>query len=160
MTTPVPPFPGKPAQTGPKTEAWQHAICPFLTAGEIARQGPPTGLVTLGEQKQKMVAQACIGPKCMLFASLKTVNGETLSGCAPMHTLNAQMALNNMVGQFIEAAKAGAAAEAAEAERERLEEEAKNKPPETPAATPETPVATEPATPAPAATEPAAPKEG
>ena len=119
MTNPVPNFPGKPAQTGSKpAEPWQNAICPLLTAGEVARMGPPSSIVQLGPDKQKQgaSAQACIGPKCMWFAQLKAANGEVLSGCAPVHALQAQLELNQMVAEFIMAAKAGAAAEAAAAE--------------------------------------------
>lgn len=114
MTDKTPQFPGKPAQTGaaPK-QPWADAICPFLTAGEIART-PAAGMVqTLGPAKKSSItAQPCLGPKCMLFATLRLDDGQELHGCSPTMTLNQQLQLNRMVSTFMQAAEAGARAEA------------------------------------------------
>lgn len=116
MTNKVPPFPGKPAQTGGAAQpAWKNAICPFLTAGEVARTQQRM-VQGIGQQNGgQVVAQPCLGPQCMMFIAMKTPT-EEVAGCAPVHVFGQLHQLNFQVATFIEAAKAGAAAEAAKAD--------------------------------------------
>lgn len=123
MTGQVPQFPGKggvaqPNKPGPTQAqpAWKTAICPLLTAGELARTPLPTLVQTAGAQPPAMKAQACLGPQCMMFIAMRRADGVEQAGCAPTMAMGQLVGLNLMVSEFIMAAKAGAAAEAAEAE--------------------------------------------
>lgn len=147
MTDKTPQFPGKPAQTGSQQPTYKDMVCPLLSAGEVARQLPPSNLVTLGpDQKKGLTPIACMGPKCAFFIELMAPDGRTVSGCAPTHLVQLGLTLNGMVHRFIQAAEAGAAAEAAEAAREaeanKPAEAAVNKPAETPAVAPAAPTTT------------------
>lgn len=115
----VPQFPGKggvaePGKPGPTQQrpGWQNAICPILTAGEIARKQDNL-VVTAGAQPKAPKAQACVGPQCMMFIEMKLADGSMRSGCAPVQAVGQLIGLNMMVSEFMIAAKRGAEAEAA-----------------------------------------------
>lgn len=119
----VPQFPGKggqqtkPAGPGPTqaAPAYSKVMCPFLTAGEIARHKEEL-IVTPGVQPAPPKAQSCKGPQCMLYVAAKLADGTEQGGCAPVMQIGQLNQLNFMVARFIAAAEAGAAAEAAAAE--------------------------------------------
>lgn len=123
----VPQFPGKggvaqPGKPGP-TQAvptWAKVMCPFLTAGEIARVSNNL-VVQAGVQPPAPTAQSCKGPQCMLFVEAKNADGTVSGGCAPVMQVGLLNHLTFLVARFIAAAEAGAAAEAAEAERRARE---------------------------------------
>ncbi len=123
MSNDVPQFPGKGgvgggANGGAKPTAarpgWEKAVCPVLTAGEIARHKDNL-LVSPGAQPPPIKAQPCLGPSCMMFVEVPLADGTVRAGCAPVQTFAQMVGLNMMVSEFIVAAKAGAAAEAAAA---------------------------------------------
>lgn len=136
----VPQFPGKggapaPAgKPGPTQAAppYTKVMCPFLTAGEIARVS--TNLIaTPGVQPPAPAAQSCKGPQCMLYVEAKNADGTTSGGCAPVMQIGLLHHLTFLVGRFIAAAEAGAAAEAAAAEAERKAAAGEATPPPAPA---------------------------
>ncbi len=111
MTNKVPAFPGK--GQGQAVPPWERAMCPLLTAGEIARFQKSTVLVP-GVQEQP-TAQGCKGQACMWFIQTKGPNGEIGGACSQAFQTQFLMELNVNVSRFIAAAEAGARAEAARA---------------------------------------------